>query len=396
MYRRLRSATHGLQRIGVAPQDAATARRWATTLLVALLAALASAALTAFALGPQARVWQVLLAAVGGMLLVIAIESGVRTLHAQSIHAAAADRVLSLPTPLTEAAVLDAIAGYLADPTVLLRYRERDSLDLLDGDGLRAALTAGRRTEGVLPDELGPTVILEYGPEARVSPARRDAVLSAAALALDHLRLQALLRAQLLESRSSRTRLVRAALDERRLLEEGLHDGAQASLFAAIAEITRARSRTHDDATTAGIDRATALLTDSIGSVRALVRTRIVPSALREAGLAAALVLSTEDLPVRVTIHAPDAVPLADEATEIAGYLTVVDVMRAAEHAGATVASVWLARIDASLDIFITCDRPLVAMPVTVGERVRGLAGTFELADSPGTAELRVGIPCES
>ena len=63
-------------------------------------------------------------------------------------------------------------------------------------------------------------------------PALLGAAGSAARLALENARLQAELRAQLVELQESRARIVRAGDDERRRLERDLHDGAQQRLLA--------------------------------------------------------------------------------------------------------------------------------------------------------------------
>jgi signal transduction histidine kinase len=64
-----------------------------------------------------------------------------------------------------------------------------------------------------------------------------------AALALENIRLQAALAAQLDEVRTSRARIVQAALAERRKVERDLHDGAQQRLLAL--SLTVARPRAH-------------------------------------------------------------------------------------------------------------------------------------------------------
>src|SRR6185369_13289606 len=63
-------------------------------------------------------------------------------------------------------------------------------------------------------------------------PALLEAAGSAARLALENERLQAQLRAQLVELRESRARIVKAGDEERRRLERDLHDGAQQRLLS--------------------------------------------------------------------------------------------------------------------------------------------------------------------
>ena len=64
-------------------------------------------------------------------------------------------------------------------------------------------------------------------------PRLLESVGSAARLALENERLQAQLRAQLVELRESRARIVKAGDEERRRLERDLHDGAQQRLLGS-------------------------------------------------------------------------------------------------------------------------------------------------------------------
>jgi signal transduction histidine kinase len=74
-------------------------------------------------------------------------------------------------------------------------------------------------------------------------------VAAAAALAVQHERLNAELRARVEELRASRQRLVEAGIAERRRLERNLHDGAQQRLVALSLTLRLAQARLRKDPT---------------------------------------------------------------------------------------------------------------------------------------------------
>ena len=78
---------------------------------------------------------------------------------------------------------------------------------------------------------------------------------AATALLLDNQRLDAELRARMVELRASRARLVQAGDDERRRLERNLHDGAQSRLVALALNLRLGRGRLADGSEAAELDR---------------------------------------------------------------------------------------------------------------------------------------------
>jgi hypothetical protein len=105
-----------------------------------------------------------------------------------------------------------------------------DRAAYVSGEGGRSGLPAtvgsggdGARSEGAM-------AALVHDPHC--SSGGLEAAGAAARLALENERLQAELRAQLVELRASRARIVSAGDDERRRLERDLHDGAQQRLLS--------------------------------------------------------------------------------------------------------------------------------------------------------------------
>ena len=107
----------------------------------------------------------------------------------------------------------------------------------------------------------------------------------ATALMLENQRLDAELRARLVELRASRMRLVEAADTERRRLERNLHDGAQSRLVALAMNLRLARMGADDGSDTAVLlDASIDELRLSLAELRDLARG-IHPAVLSERGL---------------------------------------------------------------------------------------------------------------
>jgi signal transduction histidine kinase len=204
------------------------------------------------------------------------------------------------------------LAAVLGDPglRVVLRRAGGDVVDL-----------AGRPTD---PEPNGQvlTVVdagtwLLHDPALLADPALLRAVTAAARLTLDKARLQAEVRAQLREAQESRTRLARAALDERRRIERDLHDGTQQRLIGVGMTIEHARRHIHDTAVLAqALDEAATEVVNSLTELRELAGG-LRPALLVERGLAGAIpVLARRTpLPVRCDVEVETRLPDDVEAT---------------------------------------------------------------------------------
>ena len=126
--------------------------------------------------------------------------------------------------------VRDALARAVGDPTleVGLWLPDRDAWVDEQGEPLHLPPGEGRHAT-YIGDRLA---VVVHELDLVDQPALVEAAGSAARLALENARLHAELRAQLVELRESRARIVRAGDEERRRLERDLHDGAQQRLLA--------------------------------------------------------------------------------------------------------------------------------------------------------------------
>lgn len=340
--------------------------------------------------------WIIASVLVLAIALIVVVLVSRRLIVSRLEGAAASERVLSFTATGTGDELEALIAAELGDPTLRVLYRTADRAELLDavGEPFDDVAAGIRRRFGLLDDAFGPTVFVDTTGENAPPASTRDAVFAAATLALEHTRLQALLRRQLADVRESRTRLVRAALDERLDLESRLHDGAQSRLFAAMAEISRARAHTTDDALLAIFAESNHNLVLAVEELRALVKGRILPSALREAGLCAAIEVATEQFPIAVEVVERAMVDRPGEATEIAGYLGAIDLLhQSATQAGATFATVAVDCVDDELCVSVTHDGLSLAPYAAVEDRVQGLNGRVTMTESQHTT-ITLRIPC--
>ena len=125
---------------------------------------------------------------------------------------------------------------------------------------------------------------------------------AATALLLENQRLDAELRARLVELGASRARLVQAADAERRRLERNLHDGAQSRLVALALTLRLARMSVADGSDTAALlDTSIDELKHSLDELRDLARG-IHPAVLSDRGLEPAVRALAARAPVPVEI----------------------------------------------------------------------------------------------
>lgn len=165
-------------------------------------------------------------------------------------------------------------------------------------------------------------------------PALLTAAGSAARLLLENARLQAEVRAQLLEVRESRSRIVEAANEARVRLERDLHDGAQQRLLAIGLALNLLESRPGDREI---LMSAKEEVTGALAELRALA-AGIHPAVLTDLGLLPALDGLAQRIGGLVTVEAPGGDPGRRPApVEAAAYFATAEaVTNAVKHARAT------------------------------------------------------------
>jgi len=224
---------------------------------------------------------------------------------------------------------------------------------------------------------------------------------AATALMLENQRLDAELRANLVELRASRARLVEAADGERRRLERNLHDGAQSRLVALALNLRLARMSTTDGSDTAALlDGSIDELGQSLKELRDLARG-IHPAVLSERGLEPAVraLAARTPVPVDVVGQAAGRLPAA---VETAAYFVVSEALtNVSKYAGARHATVRVERVDGQLLVEVSDDGVGGARASDgsglrgLSDRVAALSGTLDVSSPPGRGtRLRAHLPC--
>ncbi|MCZ2826176.1 MULTISPECIES: sensor histidine kinase [unclassified Modestobacter] len=305
----------------------------------------------------------------------------------------------------TPALLADALGRTLGDASLQVVYASRDGRALLDGDGAAVDTSALGEHRALVDIELGSRRIGAIVYDATVvddaESVRRVGQL--AALAIDHDRLTAELRASHADLQRSRARLVDAGDRARQRIAQDLHDGLQVELVLLALEaqqLARVEQAAHlPDAAThlrLGIDGAARELR---GIVHALM-----PAALVERGLTAAIedLVDRMPLPTRLAVAEVDGrLPATVERT---AYFVVAEALtNAVKHAAADTLTVTLEHVPRRLVIGVIDDGVGGATQQAgaglhgLADRVDALGGRFSIhSPAGGGTHLRVELPCGS
>ena len=214
-------------------------------------------------------------------------------------------------------------------------------------------------------------------------------------------RLQAQLRAQLVEVRASRARIVEAGDAERRRLERDLHDGAQQRLLGVRLALRTARMRLADGSTDSVdelLAEADAEVMDALAELRDLAHG-IQPAVLTEEGIGPALAALARRTPVPVQLEvSAGRLPPAVEAT--AYFVAAESLANIVKHADASWARVSVVTGEGRVLVAVDDDGRGGADPDGAGlrglrDRVEAVDGRFRV-ESPagGGTHVSASISC--
>jgi signal transduction histidine kinase len=232
-------------------------------------------------------------------------------------------------------------------------------------------------------------------------PASVQAAGAATALLLENERLEAELRAHIVELRASRARLVEAGDTERRRLERNLHDGAQSRLVALALNLRLARAGFDEGSPAAAlVDASIDEVRESLDELRELARG-IHPALLSDRGLEPAVrsLVARAPLPVELVGTAGERLPAA---VETAAYFVISEALtNIAKYARAGHATVRIERVDSRLLVEVS-DDGVGGADATAGsglaglsDRVAALDGMLDVVSPPGAGtRLRAQLPC--
>jgi signal transduction histidine kinase len=224
-------------------------------------------------------------------------------------------------------------------------------------------------------------------------------LLVRAGLAVEIARLRVEVRWQLAEVERSRSRIVSAAIDERRRLERDLHDGAQQQLVSIGLDLRHLQAGLDPGSPVRDqLDESVERLGDAIRGLRELAHG-VRPSTL-DAGLAPALAELAGRTSVRTVLDVTDERFGAE--VEAAAYFVVSEALaNALKHATPASIEVLADRVDGRLVVTVVDDGPGGAVPVPgrglagMADRVAAMGGTLQVVDGPrGGTHIRAELPC--
>jgi signal transduction histidine kinase len=337
--------------------------------------------------------------------LAVPLSLGLGLLLGRGARSAVADLVVELErTP--PGRVREALARTLGDPSLELALwlAERRSYVDSQGQTLELPSPGPDRAVTVLGSQEAPVAALLHDPVLLERRGLLQAACAAARLALENERLQAELRAQLVELRASRTRIVQAGDDERRRLERNLHDGAQQRLLSLglALQLARAQIATEANGASELLSEAEHELRAALDELRELARG-IHPAILTDQGLAAAVrsLAERSGVPVRI-VALPEQ--RLNESIEAAAYFLVSESLaNCAKYARASAVQVSITGRNGNAVVEIDDDGVGGADPAGgsglrgLSDRVHALDGTLRI-ESPrgGGTHIHAELPCAS
>lgn len=309
------------------------------------------------------------------------------------------------------ATLRDALADALGDPSVELVVWAGERDRWLGPDGSPAALPDPRSGRGVVAVDADGrrvgAIVYDGALIADAAPVREAA--GVIALALDRERLTAELLASREGLRRSRARIAAAADEERRRIARDLHDGVQGRLvLLAMRADALARGDGHGagsgdgdgDALRADAAVLRTELDGALAALRELVQG-VLPAALAERGLGAAVDDLADRMPLPTRVHAGDE-RFPAEVESAAWFVIAEALANAVKHARASTLEVRVEADGGGLRLEVRDDGVGGASADGGGSGLRGLADRVDVlggrlaVDSPrgGGTRIVAVIPC--
>jgi signal transduction histidine kinase len=319
-------------------------------------------------------------------------------------HGAVAGLVVELGGPGPAADPRQALARALGDPSLELGYWFGAESRYVGRDGTPVELPGADsdRRFTVVEWDGQPVAALIHDPALEHNPRLVESACAAAGLALQNERLQAELRARLVELQASRTRLVEATDAERRRIERDLHDGTQQRLVWIAMSLGLLDSKLPTNVAQAKpiVTETREALAAALAELRALTHG-IHPAILTERGLAAALdeLCHRSALTAHLRLFLDGRLPAP---VETAAYYVVSEALtNAAKHSGASEVRVAATREGGQLTVEVADDGVGGASAGKgsglrgLADRVEALGGRLSVASPPGRGTtLRAEFPC--
>lgn len=295
------------------------------------------------------------------------------------------------------------MSGAFADPTLRLLIWRPTLAGYVDSGGVTVDLSAagpGRAVTRFDDDEGFGVAAAVHDPALADDPDVLEAAGTAVRLALDNARLQTDLSAYIRELEASRKRVAWAADEERRRIEQDLHDGAQQDLIGLRIKLDRLETLVEDDpaAVSRGIADAGRRIDLAIAHIRDLAKG-IYPAVLRDLGLHAALTAVGRDLPIDVAVRGDTR--RVEPEVETAVYFACLEALQnVVKHGGPDVRATVTLRAQRGWVRFTVGDdgpgfdpgvgaasRGLTSMR----DRVAAIGGEMSISSAPGAGTTVTG-----
>jgi signal transduction histidine kinase len=268
------------------------------------------------------------------------------------------------------------LARALGDPSLVVGYRLSEAEGFVDDAGRPVELPTAGSGKVVTPiADGGEQVAVLVHDEALLADRHLvESVAAAARVAVANARLQAEAQARADELVASRRRIVQAADEQRRRLEEELRLGAERRLESVQTLLEDARSEV-----TGGDADSIATLEEELDETRRELREfahGVHPGALTDGGLMPALVQLVERSPIPVqVVGRVGRLPGPAEAGLF--FFCSEALANAAKHSAATHISVEVEQVSGSVEVAVT-DNGVGGADPSRGSGLRGLADRLE------------------
>jgi signal transduction histidine kinase len=281
------------------------------------------------------------------------------------------------------------LAHALGDPTLEVAYRLHNGEGYVDATGRPVELPTSDSDRRVTPLERDgeEVAMLVHSAGVLDDPALVEAVAAAARLAASNVRLQAEVLGRVTELQASRRRLVVAADEERRRLEQRLSEGAVRRL-ATLGEVLETAYRRATPEVRGSIERAASQLERTLAGLHELA-AGLHPRELAGKGVGDALASLAERSPVAVQLEV-ERRRLPDEVEAAVFFVCSEALANVAKHASASVVSITLNVENEVASLEIADDGIGGADPASgsglrgLADRAEALGGTLIVESPPG------------
>jgi signal transduction histidine kinase len=265
----------------------------------------------------------------------------------------------------------------LGDPSLEIGYWLPDRAVFVDATGRVLSLPAAGsgRSVTIVEHEGQRVAVLVHDPAVLEDPGLLEAVASAAQLAASNARLQAKVRARVLELAASRRRILEARDEERRRLERRLHRGAEARLVELAVMLRGGWRSASGERTREQVARAQDQLVETLEELRRLAHG-LHPRVLSEHGLGGALAALAKDFAVPVDVRVTGT-QLPQPVAVVAYFVCAEALANVAKYAGASCVTVAVTAGEGRVRVEIADDGVGGADPAH-GSGLRGLADRVE------------------